>query len=120
MVAHLVPGHINTRKISVLDLEAMAPSQEENDASVGFGGGGSMDVLMPKEFEICQVFQTKEDAVLSVKSYNIHRGVEYKERVLRSEKVQQCIRFPGYRGLKRPPLARLPRDMCLHNDHGAG
>ncbi|MED6208098.1 hypothetical protein PIB30_041805 [Stylosanthes scabra] len=57
----------------------MALSHEENDACVGFGGGGSVDVLtMPKEFEIGQVFQTKEDAVLSVKNYSTRRGVKYK------------------------------------------
>ncbi|MED6200729.1 hypothetical protein PIB30_088147 [Stylosanthes scabra] len=39
------PAHFST-----LDLEAVAPSQEENDASVGFGGGGSVDVLMPNKF----------------------------------------------------------------------
>ncbi|MED6114390.1 hypothetical protein PIB30_079789 [Stylosanthes scabra] len=57
---------------------AIALTHEENDPGVGFGGGGSVDVLMPNQFEIGQIFQMKEDVVLSVKSYNIHHGIEYK------------------------------------------
>ncbi|MED6200556.1 hypothetical protein PIB30_086361 [Stylosanthes scabra] len=51
------------------------PVPRREPASSGFGGGGSVDVLMPNEFEIRQIFQTKEDAVLSVKSYSIRHGV---------------------------------------------
>ncbi|MED6214058.1 hypothetical protein PIB30_099297, partial [Stylosanthes scabra] len=71
--SHQYPEHFSS-----LDLEAAAPTHEENDAGAGFGGGASVDVLMPNEFEIGQIFQTKEDAVLSVKSYSIRHGVEYK------------------------------------------
>ncbi|MED6115616.1 hypothetical protein PIB30_092396 [Stylosanthes scabra] len=71
--SHEYPEHFSS-----LDLEAAAPTHEENYAGAGFVGGGSVDVLMPNEFEIRQIFQTKEDVVLSVKSYSIHRGVEYK------------------------------------------
>ncbi|MED6111712.1 hypothetical protein PIB30_054835, partial [Stylosanthes scabra] len=39
------------------NLEAGAPSQEENDAGVGFGGGGLVDVLTPNEFQIGQEFR---------------------------------------------------------------
>ncbi|MED6178324.1 hypothetical protein PIB30_106478, partial [Stylosanthes scabra] len=77
-----VPSSFGSREypthFSALDLEAVAPSQEENDVGVGFGGGGSVDVLTPNEFQIGQVFQTKEDDIPSMKSYSIRRGVEYK------------------------------------------
>ncbi|MED6160018.1 hypothetical protein PIB30_047558 [Stylosanthes scabra] len=77
-VGRSVPSSSGSREypthFSTLDLEARVPSQEENNAGVGFGGGGSVDVLTPNEFQIGQVFQTKEDLILSVKSYSIRRG----------------------------------------------
>ncbi|MED6186521.1 hypothetical protein PIB30_067445 [Stylosanthes scabra] len=71
--SHQYPEHFSS-----LDIDVVSPTHEDNDAGTGFGGGGSVDVLTPNEFEIGQIFQTKEDAVLSVKSYSIRRGVEYK------------------------------------------
>ncbi|MED6212077.1 hypothetical protein PIB30_079809, partial [Stylosanthes scabra] len=71
--SHQYPEHFSS-----LDIEAAAPTHEEHDAGTGFSGGGLVDVLTPNEFEIGQIFQTKEEAVLSVKSYSIRRGVEYK------------------------------------------
>ncbi|MED6113196.1 hypothetical protein PIB30_068620 [Stylosanthes scabra] len=71
--SHQYPEHFSS-----LDIDAIAPTHEDNDAGTVFGGGGSVDVLTPNEFEIGQIFQTKEDAVLCVKSYSIRRGVEYK------------------------------------------
>ncbi|MED6140493.1 hypothetical protein PIB30_093751, partial [Stylosanthes scabra] len=50
---------------SSLDIKAAPPTHEEHDAGTGFGGGGSVDVLTSNEFEIGQIFQTKEAAVLS-------------------------------------------------------
>ncbi|MED6144528.1 hypothetical protein PIB30_016375 [Stylosanthes scabra] len=66
--SHQYPEHFSS-------LEVIAPTHEENEAGAGFGGGGSVDVLTPNKFEIRQIFQTKEDAVLNVKSYNIRRAV---------------------------------------------
>ncbi|MED6211158.1 hypothetical protein PIB30_070970, partial [Stylosanthes scabra] len=61
--SHQYPAHL-----SALDLEAMAPSQEENDASIGFGGGGS--------------------------SHSIHRGVEYK--VNESDHAKYYARYKNF------------------------
>ncbi|MED6151295.1 hypothetical protein PIB30_081128 [Stylosanthes scabra] len=47
--SHQYPEHFSS-----LDLEVVAPTHTENDASAEFDGGGSVDVLMPNEFEIGQ------------------------------------------------------------------
>ncbi|XP_015970807.1 uncharacterized protein LOC107494270 [Arachis duranensis] len=46
------------------------------------------------DFEVRQRFETKEEAVLTIKSYNIHRGVEYK--VFESDQLKyhgKCVQF---------------------------
>ncbi|MED6175921.1 hypothetical protein PIB30_082859 [Stylosanthes scabra] len=109
-VPHLEPAssgsHQYSEHFSSLDIEAVAPTHEENDAGNGFGGGGSVDVLTPNEFEIGQIFQTKEDAVLSIKSYSIRRGVEYKVKESNHAKYHaRCKNFgSGYEWLIRVAL----------------
>ncbi|XP_016178426.1 uncharacterized protein LOC107620832 [Arachis ipaensis] len=51
------------------------------------------DRIAPTEFQIGQFFQNKEEAVLSVKSYNIHRGVKYKDtwEVRRYNRPHTCL-----------------------------
>ncbi|KAL4330270.1 hypothetical protein AHAS_Ahas13G0383300 [Arachis hypogaea] len=47
-----------------------------------------------EEFEVRQRFQSKEEAMLMVKSYNIHRGVQYK--VFESDQLKyhgKCVQF---------------------------
>ncbi|MED6137255.1 hypothetical protein PIB30_063413 [Stylosanthes scabra] len=103
--SHQYPTHFST-----LDLEAMTPSQEENDADAGFGGRGSVDVLMPNQFEIgegirsCEVPRKVQEFWEWMRMVNSRCSVN-KARVLRSEKVQWCTHVPGNRGLKRPPSA---------------
>ncbi|MED6135881.1 hypothetical protein PIB30_050868 [Stylosanthes scabra] len=89
--SHQYPEHFSS-----LDLESIAPTREENEA----------DVLTPNEFEIRQIFQTKEDAVLSVKSYSIRRGVEYKVKESDHTKYHaRCKNFgSGYEWLIRVAL----------------
>ncbi|MED6112439.1 hypothetical protein PIB30_061741 [Stylosanthes scabra] len=48
----------------------------------------------PAEFQVGQSFHSKEEAVLAVKNYNIHRGVEY--RVMESNHakyLEKCKEF---------------------------
>ncbi|RYR72220.1 hypothetical protein Ahy_A02g006426 [Arachis hypogaea] len=66
-----VPPHF-----SALDLDAMAP-QEDPSVPVGFGTRDSQTTGGVSEFQVGQQFQHKEEVVLSVKTYSIHRGVEY-------------------------------------------
>ncbi|XP_016194858.1 uncharacterized protein LOC107635808 [Arachis ipaensis] len=62
---------------STLDLEAMnQPTFSGQQLSAIHVDGHGMHGT--EEFEIGQRFQSKEEAVLTVKSYNIRRGVEYK------------------------------------------
>ncbi|XP_057744757.1 uncharacterized protein LOC130962580 [Arachis stenosperma] len=61
---------------STLNLEALG----EHTAGVATVGGSST------EFQIGQSFQSKEEAVLSVKDYSIRRGVEY--RVMESDHLK--------------------------------
>ncbi|XP_015956224.1 uncharacterized protein LOC107480583 [Arachis duranensis] len=65
------PPHFST-----LNLEALG----EHPVGVATIGGSST------EFQIGQSFQSKDEAVLSVKEYSIHRGVEY--RVLESDHLK--------------------------------
>ncbi|XP_052116476.1 uncharacterized protein LOC107484146 [Arachis duranensis] len=65
------PPHFST-----LNLEALG----EDPAGVATVGGSST------EFQIGQSFQSKDEAVLNVKDYSIHRGVEY--RVLESDHLK--------------------------------
>ncbi|XP_016177766.1 uncharacterized protein LOC107620057 [Arachis ipaensis] len=62
---------------STLDLDAMAP-QEDPSVPVGFGARDSQNAGGVSEFQIGQQFQDKEEVVLSVKTYSIRRGVEFK------------------------------------------
>ncbi|XP_015958270.1 uncharacterized protein LOC107482331 [Arachis duranensis] len=65
------PPHFST-----LNLEALG----EHPAGVATVGGSST------EFQIGQSFQSKDEAILSVKDYSIRRGVEY--RVLESDHLK--------------------------------
>ncbi|RYQ90226.1 hypothetical protein Ahy_B09g096440 isoform A [Arachis hypogaea] len=62
---------------SALDLDAMAP-QEDPSVPVGFGARDSQNARGMSEFQVGQQFQDKEEVVLSVKTYSICRGVEFK------------------------------------------
>ncbi|XP_057738189.1 uncharacterized protein LOC130955367 [Arachis stenosperma] len=76
---HQYPPHFST-----LNLEALG-QQADGDATIG---GSST------EFQIGQSFQNKDEVVLSVKDYSIHRGVEY--RVLESDHLKyhgKCKEF---------------------------
>lgn len=56
--------------------------------------GDQPGMIGTDEFEIGQRFESKEEAVLTVKSYNIHRGVEYK--VFESDQLKyhgKCVQF---------------------------
>ncbi|XP_016169601.1 uncharacterized protein LOC107612362 [Arachis ipaensis] len=61
--------------LSSLNLEAI--SQHQN-LEATFVGQGMHDGNPLTEFQIGQSFQSKEEAVLSVKDYSIRRGVEYR------------------------------------------
>ncbi|XP_015945596.1 uncharacterized protein LOC107470700 [Arachis duranensis] len=55
----------------------MAP-QEDPSVPVGFGSRDSQTAGGVSEFQVVQQFQDKEEVVLSVKTYSIRHGVEYK------------------------------------------
>ncbi|XP_057755411.1 uncharacterized protein LOC130974552 [Arachis stenosperma] len=77
--SHQYPPHFST-----LDLEALG-QQEDSGNRVGRSS---------TEFEIRQSFQSKDEAVLSVKDYSIRRGVEY--RVIESDHLKyhgKCKEF---------------------------
>ncbi|RYR04984.1 hypothetical protein Ahy_B06g084808 [Arachis hypogaea] len=61
--------------LSALILEAIGEQREMGETYVG---QGLHDVTGLTEFRLGQSFQSKEEAVLSVKDYSIRRGVEYK------------------------------------------
>ncbi|XP_057755544.1 uncharacterized protein LOC130974702 [Arachis stenosperma] len=60
--------------LSSLNLEAIGQHQ---NVEATFDGQGMHDGTGLTEFQISQSFQSKEEAVLSVKDYSIRRGVEY-------------------------------------------
>ncbi|XP_015945854.1 uncharacterized protein LOC107470944 [Arachis duranensis] len=66
------PPHFST-----LDLDAM---RQEGVAghSVGFGARDAKGTAGLTEFQVGQQFQDKDEALLSVKTYSIRRGVQYK------------------------------------------
>ncbi|XP_016173818.1 uncharacterized protein LOC107616367 [Arachis ipaensis] len=77
--SHHYPPHFST-----LNLEALG--QQEDSGNIV--GGSSA------EFQIGQSFQSKDEAVLSVKDYSIRRGVEY--RVIKSDHLKyhgKCKEF---------------------------
>ncbi|XP_057718018.1 uncharacterized protein LOC130932656 [Arachis stenosperma] len=77
--SHQYPPHFST-----LNLEALG---QQDDSGNRVGRSSS-------EFEIGQSFQSKEEAVLSVKDYSIRRGVEY--RVIESDHLKyhgKCKEF---------------------------
>ncbi|XP_057744644.1 uncharacterized protein LOC130962450 [Arachis stenosperma] len=77
--SHQYPPHFST-----LNLEALG-QQEDSGNRVGRSS---------TEFEIGQSFQSKDEAVLSVKDYSIRRGVEY--RVIESDHLKyhgKCKEF---------------------------
>ncbi|XP_025617129.1 uncharacterized protein [Arachis hypogaea] len=62
---------------SVLDLDAMR--QDENAVQAcGFGARDTKGSAGMTEFQVGQQFQDKDEALLSVKTYSIRRGVQYK------------------------------------------
>ncbi|XP_016172742.1 uncharacterized protein LOC107615149 [Arachis ipaensis] len=82
------PQHFTT-----LDLEAMnqAANVDQHHPVIH---GERPSVIGTDEFEVGQRFETKEEAVLTIKSYNIRRGVEYK--VFESDQLKyhgKCVQF---------------------------
>ncbi|XP_015970801.1 uncharacterized protein LOC107494262 [Arachis duranensis] len=62
---------------SSLDLDAMR--QDDNDLQAsGFGARDTEGSAGMNEFQVGQQFQDKDEALLSVKTYSIRRGVQYK------------------------------------------
>ncbi|XP_052113660.1 uncharacterized protein LOC107473004 [Arachis duranensis] len=77
--------------LSSLNLEAIGQHQ---NVEATFDGQGMHDGTGLTEFQIGQSFQSKEEAVLSVKDYSIRRGVEY--RVMESDNLKyqgRCKEF---------------------------
>ncbi|XP_016172548.1 uncharacterized protein LOC107614937 [Arachis ipaensis] len=77
--------------LSCLNLEAIGQQQ---NADATFDGQGMHDGRNMSEFQIGQSFQSKEEAVLSVKDYSTRRGVEYK--VMESDNLKyqrRCKEF---------------------------
>ncbi|XP_057747802.1 uncharacterized protein LOC130966996 [Arachis stenosperma] len=77
--------------LSSLNLEAIGRHQ---NVEATFDGQGMHDGTGLTEFQIGQSFQSKEEAVLSVKDYSIRRGVEY--RVMESDSLKyqgRCKEF---------------------------
>nr|XP_025661270.1 uncharacterized protein LOC112756873 [Arachis hypogaea] len=77
--SHHYPPHFST-----LNLEALG---QQEDSGNRVGGSSA-------EFQIGQSFQSKDEAVLSVKDYSIRRGVEY--RVIESDHLKyhgKCKEF---------------------------
>ncbi|RYR68570.1 hypothetical protein Ahy_A03g015054 isoform G [Arachis hypogaea] len=62
---------------SSLDLDAMR-QEGVSRHSVGFGARDTEGTADLTEFQVGQQFQDKEQALLSVKTYSIRRGVQYK------------------------------------------
>ncbi|XP_015948672.1 uncharacterized protein LOC107473607 [Arachis duranensis] len=60
-----------------LDLDAMRQPGVPCEVA-GFGARDAKGSAGLTEFQVGQQFQDKEDALLSVKTYSIHRGVQYK------------------------------------------
>ncbi|XP_015972137.1 uncharacterized protein LOC107495508 [Arachis duranensis] len=81
------------RHFTTLDLEAVnqAANVDQHHPVIH---GERPSVIGTDEFEVGQRFETKEEAVLTIKSYNIQRGVEYK--VFESDQLKyhgKCIQF---------------------------
>ncbi|XP_015935595.1 uncharacterized protein LOC107461590 [Arachis duranensis] len=77
--------------LSSLNLEAIGQHQ---NVEATFYGQGMHDGTGLTEFQIGQSFQSKEEAVLSMKDYSIRRGVEY--RVMESDNLKykgRCKEF---------------------------
>ncbi|RYQ88710.1 hypothetical protein Ahy_B09g095749 isoform F [Arachis hypogaea] len=62
---------------SSLDLEAMR-QDEYPEQLAGFGARDTEGSASMTEFQVGQQFQDKDEALLSVKTYSIRRGVQYK------------------------------------------
>ncbi|XP_015969910.1 uncharacterized protein LOC107493324 [Arachis duranensis] len=62
---------------SSLDLDAMR-QEGVSGHSVGFGARDAEGTAGLTEFQVGQQFQDKDEALLSVKTYSIRRGVQYK------------------------------------------
>ncbi|XP_025617139.1 uncharacterized protein [Arachis hypogaea] len=82
-----------SRHFTTLDLEAMnkAANVDQHHPVIH---GERPSVIGTDEFEVGQQFETKEEAVLTIKSYNIRRGVEYK--VFESDQLKyhgKCVQF---------------------------
>ncbi|XP_057763526.1 uncharacterized protein LOC130983402 [Arachis stenosperma] len=81
------------RHFTTLDLEAMnqAANVDQHHPVIH---GERPSVIGMDEFEVGQRFEIKEEAVLTIKSYNIRRGVEYK--VFESDQLKyhgKCVQF---------------------------
>ncbi|XP_057748046.1 uncharacterized protein LOC130967246 [Arachis stenosperma] len=76
-----------------LDLDAMRQDENALQPS-GFGARDTEGSAGMNEFQVGQQFQDKDEALLSVKTYNIRRGVQYK--VVESDYrryVGKCFEF---------------------------
>ncbi|XP_015970326.1 uncharacterized protein LOC107493788 [Arachis duranensis] len=69
---HQYPPHFSS-----LDLDAMRQDEHPGQLA-GFGARDTEGSADMTEFQIGQQFQDKDDALLSVKTYSIRRGVQYK------------------------------------------
>ncbi|XP_057760231.1 uncharacterized protein LOC130980587 [Arachis stenosperma] len=80
---------------SSLDLDAMR-QEGVSGHSVGFGARDAEGTAGLTEFQIGQQFQDKDEALLSVKTYSIRRGVQYKvvesDQFWEREKVRQLLK----------------------------
>ncbi|XP_057757204.1 uncharacterized protein LOC130976370 [Arachis stenosperma] len=60
------------------DIGATGPALEVGGHAVGFGARDAEGTTGLTEFQVGQQFQDKDEALLSVKTYSIRRGVQYK------------------------------------------
>ncbi|XP_057719239.1 uncharacterized protein LOC130933633 [Arachis stenosperma] len=84
-------SHQQPPQFPTLNLEAV--SQQLDEVHI-FGGQGLHEDNTSGKFQIGQSFQTKEEAVMSVKDYSIHRGVQY--QVMESDHLKyvgRCKEF---------------------------
>ncbi|XP_015973497.1 uncharacterized protein LOC107496697 [Arachis duranensis] len=83
---HEQPAHYST-----LDLGAII---QPTDSAPTFGGRGLHEKNSVTEFQVGQSFHSNKEAVLTIKDYNIRRGVEY--RVMESDHLKyhgRCKEF---------------------------
>ncbi|XP_057747490.1 uncharacterized protein LOC130966686 [Arachis stenosperma] len=78
---------------SSLDLDAMR-QEEVPGKLIGFGARDTQGTGGLSEFQVGQQFQDKEEAVLSVKTYSIRCGVQYK--VVESDYCKYLFKFTEF------------------------